>query len=64
MLERKTCWEIVENKIILENYLLRFYTTLRSLLCGEISIAIVCSSGFIAVVAKRSPWLQCVVVAL
>ena len=26
-------------------------------------MAILCSSGFIAAVAERSPWLQCVVVA-
>ena len=37
------CWKII---------LLRFYTTLRFLLCGEISMAIVSSSGFIAAVGK------------
>ena len=39
----ENCWKII---------LLRFHTTLRFLLCGEISIAIVCSSGFIAAVSK------------
>ena len=56
MLKIKTCQKIVENKNILENYwkiiLLQFYTTLPFLLYKEISIAIICSSGFITIVSK------------